>query len=147
MHGSESPEFRAQVSRMPGPRLLSGPELARLQHETMRRLAPAHGFDADVVPAWMDLGLPRRRLLEEVAEVLLEGRIADHARAVMAPVGPVRLSVAVGGVCREFVDVEVRDAVLELARDVDGEEISFSEAAKRVASALGQMRERAGSPE
>jgi hypothetical protein len=95
--------------------------------------------------AWLDLPLPTRLLLERVAEELLDGPIAEHARARLAGAGDgrVRVSTPVAGVCREFVDVEVRDALLDFVRE-PGESITFSEAAQRVVSALEQMRERSG---
>jgi hypothetical protein len=135
-HGSQREAFRRAASRLAGPRELTPAEFARAWWRAYSGAVPHQET------AWLDLPLPTRLLLERVAEELLDGPIAEHARARLAGAGDGRAGVStpVAGVCREFVDVDVRDSILMLARSEPGEEITFSEAASRVAHALDALR-------
>jgi hypothetical protein len=122
MHGSEDPGYRRTVSRLAGPRTLEPHELARRYHETKVALAESEGFLSAHLQPWTGLGEQRRRLELAVAEALLEGPIAEHVQAAStAAAGPAKLSTPVAGVCREFLDVEVRDAVMAAAGAPEGE--------------------------
>ena len=130
-HGSESPGFRASVSRLAGPRELTAPDLARRYHEMKVALAAENGFLSAHLQPWTGLGDQRRQLELAVAQALLEGPIAEHVKAAAVSTAPATLSTPVGGVCREFLDVEVRDAIMARAGAPEGE-LTFNAALRMV---------------